>query len=467
MDKSRLIKLSLITLFFLFALSQYALHFKPLTDAIYHYDDTIFMVATLCLGVILSTAIYNGALAFYLRSKQHLYYALAQLSTLLFLVTLDSLYIAPFDVVFGLRSPFVFDVSQLLMLTFSLLFIQTFTRGYVLGKLDGLIKVIFILIMIDVVIALVLGHMVLFKLLPIFIPIWLVLSEASRLASKKDLPFYYLLYGWGIVLLMVAVEYVGFVDYTGIVFPFLHLALALDSIVLSLAISYKVKLLDDEARVQQSLLLQRSRLASMGEMISIVAHQWRQPLTFLSFSLMSIKKRCQDEEGVKLVDKASKQLQHMSKTIEGFSNFYNPSATKESFSVKGACENIMILFKPMQMQVEISVKEDFNLYGDKNEFEQVILNLINNAKDSFVQNETKAPRLTIMIDKPSVSIMDNAGGIDAKIADQIFEPYFTTKVGNDGIGLYIAKMVVEKKLSGTLTLKTDTLGSQFEMRFPV
>jgi signal transduction histidine kinase len=70
-----------------------------------------------------------------------------------------------------------------------------------------------------------------------------------------------------------------------------------------------------------------------------------------------------------------------------------------------------------------------------------------------------------MIDKPRVTISDNAGGIDTKIVDKIFEPYFTTKEGNDGIGLYIAKMVVEKKLDGELSLMTDSQGSQFTMRF--
>jgi len=295
------------------------------------------------------------------------------------------------------------------------------------------------------------------KFIPIFIPIWLVLSEARRLVKDKDVPFYYLLLGWSLVLLIVAVEYIGFVKYTGIVFPFLHVALALDSIILSLAISYKFKLLEEDRRTQQTLLLQQSRLASMGEMISIIAHQWRQPLNFLSFSLMNIKKNTKGAE--QTIKEASDQLQYMSKTIDNFSNFYNPSKAKEEFDIKSACENVITI---ANASVEIKELNPFSFYGNKNEFEQVVLNIVNNAKDA-----KEDAKIEIIIDSPTIKISDDAGGIDKKHIDKIFEPYFSTKKQNDGIGLYIAKTIIEKEMGGKLSVENKNKGSIFKITLPL
>ena len=225
---------------------------------------------------------------------------------------------------------------------------------------------------------------------------------------------------------------------------------------LSLAISYKFKLIEDDRRVQQSLLLQRSRLASMGEMISIIAHQWRQPLNFLSFSLMSIKKECNpNEKTQKTIKDANDQIQYMSKTIESFSNFYNPSKTKENFDIELSIQNAINL---SQIQnIKLITTNNFSTFGNKNEFEQVILNIINNAKDASTSDLT----ITITVDKPTIVIKDNSGGIKKENQEKVFEPYFSTKEGSDGIGLYIAKTIIEQEMAGKLSLASDERGSSF------
>ncbi len=466
MDRSLIIKLSLIFLFLLVALYHFDAHFITNTDAIYTYSDINFMVATLCFGVIISASIYNLALYLYIKSIEHLYYALAQLSTLFFLINLDSIYIAPFDEIFGLKSLFLFDISQIFMLFFSVLFIQAFLNTQRDEKLNKLIKIILYLTLWDLLLCIVFSHSILTKFLPIFIPIWLILSEARRLLPQKNISFSFLFLGWGIVLFTVAIEYIGFVDFTGIIFPFLHVAFALESLILSLAIAYKFKLLEEERSTQQSLMLQQSRLASMGEMISIVAHQWRQPLTFLSFSFMNINKNCPENEKVKqTIQEANEQIQYMSKTIEDFSNFYNPSKTKVDFSVLVACKNVLKIAKTTlshsAIMIEITEKEDFSCFANKNEFEQAILNIITNAKDILTQRETKNPAIMIVIDAPTITISDNAGGIEKKIITKIFEPYFSTKSHSDGIGLYIAKLIIEKEMHGKLSVKSDDKGASF------
>jgi len=131
-------------------------------------------------------------------------------------------------------------------------------------------------------------------------------------------------------------------------FPFLHTTFALESMILSLAIAYKMKVLEDERVIQQSLLLQQSRLASMGEMISTIAHQWRQPLTHLSYLFMNMKKKSDNPAFIKSkLEEGKEQVHYMSETIEHFSNFYNPNKEKKEFSVKEACEvAIMIASAP-------------------------------------------------------------------------------------------------------------------------
>ena len=459
MDKALKLKLALVFVVLIIALFNYEQHFLKNTDTIYSFGHIPFMVASMSFGVIISASVYNLALFVYVRSLQYIYYAVAQLSTLFFLINLDSLFISPFDEIFGLKSPLLFEISQVFMLFFSALFIQEFLQTYQRAKLHRLIRVILYLSMLDLLFVLIFSHTILTKFIPIFIPIWLILSEARRLIKDKDKPFYFLIYGWYLVLFTVALEYIGFINFTGVVFPFLHVTFALESLILSLAISYKFKLLEDEKRVQQTLLLQQSRLASMGEMIAIIAHQWRQPLNFLSFALMHIKKNSDgNEESKQTIKEANEQLQYMSKTIEDFRNFYNPGKTKEEFDIQIACENAI---KISSIKVALQVKENFIFFGNKNEFEQAVLNIINNAKDISIQRKIKNPKITILINKPTITISDNAGGIEKKYLNKIFEPYFSTKKGSDGIGLYIAKTIIEKEMKGKLEVKTDDNGAGF------
>jgi len=252
-------------------------------------------------------------------------------------------------------------------------------------------------------------------------------------------------------------------------FPFLHTTFALESMILSLAIAYKMKMLEDERVIQQSLLLQQSRLASMGEMISTIAHQWRQPLTHLSYLFMNMKKKVDNPTFlISKLEEGKAQISYMSQTIEDFSNFYNPSKEKGEFSVKEACEISLMIASPSLKKVGIDLtietKEDFTVFGNQNEFEQVILNIINNARDMLVKREIPAPSITCLIDKNTIMIEDNAGGIENKYINKVFEPYFTTKTKSDGIGLYIAKTIIEKEMGGKLSVKNSQKGACFTLK---
>lgn len=333
-----------------------------------------------------------------------------------------------------------------------------------------MIRVIEFLSLLDIALALLFGHSILTRIMPIFVPIWIVITEANRLLHDKDKAFYFFYYGWNMVIMMGVFVYMNLTEYFNMDFPFLHVTFALESMILSLAIAYKMKVLEDERVVQQSLLLQQSRLASMGEMISTIAHQWRQPLTHLSYLFMNMKKRLDNPQFLTAkIEEGKKQLTYMSETIEHFSNFYNPGKEKTYFSVKEACERAHFIaaapLKASSITLLFKVKEDFNCFGNLNEFEQVMINLINNARDMLVKRTIKDPYIVIMIEKNHIVIEDNAGGIKPENIHKIFDPYFSTKEKSDGIGLYIAKTIIEKEMQGKLSATNNAAGAAFSITF--
>ncbi len=456
MDKTYKYKIIVIsTIFFLFLANYKNILFvepKILT----YYPLSSIIISAITLGIIISVIVYNFAVYFYTKNKQHLYYSLAQFWVLIFLITLESLYIAPFEEFYHLSNFRLHSISQVFILIFSTLFMKEFLHTKEIEKLESLTNGILFFAMIDLVLALIFGQNIITTFIPVFILIWLMVSEANRLIEEKTLAFYLFYIGWTIVIIASILVYTNLTDYIIKDFPFLHIAFSIESIILSLALTYNIKLLQDEQQKQQSLLLQQSRLASMGEMIANIAHQWRQPLTHLSYIFMNIKKNSHNPETVeKKLKEANEKLTYMSKTIDDFRNFYNPSKKKEEFDIKTSCQNAI---KISNIEVEIHESTPFEFYGNKNEFEQVILNIIKNAKDA--KGDAK---IEITIDKPTITISDDAGGIDKKLIDKIFEPYFSTKEKSDGIGLYMAKTIIEKEMGGKLKVWSDGNTSTFSI----
>jgi len=470
MDKILRAKLFFIIIYVIIAISYfYDEYFPTFTGTIHTFTLLQIVVVAVSFGVILSASIYNIALFIYLQNLQYLYYALAQLSSLFFLIMLDSLYISPFDELFKIQSIFLFDLSQLFMLLFSLLFLKYFFHSYRIHYISTIIHAIFYLIAIDFIISLFVSHTIIIRFVPIFIFILLVISEAYRQSQKRDLPLNLVFIGWLIVLFIATGEYFGLLKVLNIIFPFLHVSIALESVILSFALAYKIKLISQEQEEQQTLLLQQSRLASMGEMISSITHQWRQPLNVISFGLMTIRASIKDKDNLFIMEKLDEQLQYMSTTVEDFRNFYNPSKEKEFFSVYEASQKASIIANSSldsnDIKITINLIEDFTIYGHINELEQVMLTIINNAKDAFNRNQITNPMLSISIKNRTITIQDNAGGINRKVIGKIFNRYFSTKKDSDGLGLYIAKLIIEKEMNGIIKAYSFYKRTAFILKF--
>ena len=233
-----------------------------------------------------------------------------------------------------------------------------------------------------------------------------------------------------------------------------------------------------EVKKKDKTLLQQSRLAQMGEMISMIAHQWRQPLSELAGIFMELETAAKfGKIDLEYIQKESvegnRRIEYMSKTIDDFRNFFKPSKKKEAFSLAKACKEAVILANAALANKEIKlllhVKQDSTVQGYPSEFAQVIFNLILNAKDALIENEIKDAHIHITIGLEEynsfVFVEDNAGGINPELIEKIFDPYFSTKkISGTGLGLYMAKMIIEENMQGELSVQNSNVGARFIIR---
>jgi signal transduction histidine kinase len=230
---------------------------------------------------------------------------------------------------------------------------------------------------------------------------------------------------------------------------------------------------------QEQILIGQSRFAAMGEMIGNIAHQWRQPLNALSLLMQNIEYAYENgslnEQYInRVVEKGNKLTQSMSQTIDDFRNFFKPNKDFEVFSYAKAYESTMTMVGSSIANNIIKVTEYIDnsvcVNGFSSEFSQVILNILNNAKDALVENKAQDREIVVRIYKENeyayFMIEDNAGGIQNEILGKIFDPYFTTKEEGKGtgIGLYMSKTIIENNMHGTLKVENSTFGARFTMK---
>ncbi|MBF0567671.1 MAG: PAS domain-containing protein [Nitrospirae bacterium] len=236
-------------------------------------------------------------------------------------------------------------------------------------------------------------------------------------------------------------------------------------------------------RAQEQLLVQQSKMAAMGEMIAIIAHQWRQPLNAIALTVQDMKEAYNygelNEEYINnSVNTTMEQLNFMSKTIDDFRNFFKPSKERIRFDVKTAIEELLSMFGQIfkKNDVDISIKSQqdtlLSTEGYPNEFKQVMLNLLNNARDAITSKRETDNTIRGLIeitignneerDKVIISIKDNGGGIPDDVIGKVFEPYFTTKgAEGTGIGLYMSKTIIETNMGGKLYCENIGNGAMF------
>jgi signal transduction histidine kinase len=220
---------------------------------------------------------------------------------------------------------------------------------------------------------------------------------------------------------------------------------------------------------------QQSRLAQMGEMISMIAHQWRQPLTAITattttMQLKAMNNTLEQEKVIELAQKINEYSQHLSTTINDFRNFFKSTKHKQNTDFKTIVNSMLNIIESTLQNNNITLRieekgplESFLTYN--NEIKQVILNLIKNAEDALLEKKIDQPEIIIEIEGRTLTVKDNAGGIPEEILPKIFDPYFSTKIEKDGtgLGLYMSKIIIEEHCEGELSVENDTEGAVFRI----
>ena len=233
---------------------------------------------------------------------------------------------------------------------------------------------------------------------------------------------------------------------------------------------------------QEKMLFRQARYAQMGEMIGMIAHQWRQPLNAISTVTATIQLKIDrdDYDSVFITNKVNAigdYVQHLSATIDDFRNFFKLDREKEELAFANVIKNTLKLVGSALENKNIAVEVDYGcyctVYTYPNEIQHVILNIVKNAEDALLMNGISEPKITIrtMGDGTNsiLEIEDNASGIDEKIMEKIFDPYFTTKENSDGtgLGLYMSRIIIEEHCNGKIEVENGKEGAIFRLLFPI
>lgn len=250
---------------------------------------------------------------------------------------------------------------------------------------------------------------------------------------------------------------------------------------LNLSLEEKVKEEIEKNREKEQLLVQKSKFIALGEMISNIAHQWRQPLSELSSILMFIKFKYEinalDKETMNKKSKeADRVLEYMSHTIDDFRNFFMPKKEKEEFLLFEQIELVINIISSTltnyNIKIELDIDKNIKVNTYLNELKQVLLNIFSNAKDVLIEKDIENPYIKVSAFEDNnyvvINIQDNGGGILVEPKNKIFEPYFSTKEDSNGtgIGLYMSKIIVEKNMKGKLRVKNMNEGALFIIYIP-
>jgi signal transduction histidine kinase len=230
-------------------------------------------------------------------------------------------------------------------------------------------------------------------------------------------------------------------------------------------------------REKEQQLIKQSRLAQMGEMLSMIAHQWRQPLAAIAATSSNISMiiqldKIEKEKLLSLSEKISEYAQHLSVTIDDFRNFFKPNKEKTQTDFLELTDAVLEIIgtsirnKNISLVKEVKGKVPFYTYP--NEIKQVILNLLKNAEDVLMDKAVGDGKIYITVDGKQLKICDNGGGVPEEIIEDIFDPYFSTKdeKTGTGLGLYMSKTIIEEHCGGKIYVENTPDGACFTIELP-
>ena len=418
-------------------------------------------------GIILSAVLYYFAFYIFNRQKNYIYYSLTQFFMLLMLIIVTSKSSSSDD-------EFIFAILYSNFIIFTSLFTSSFLKLKQHAPIWNKILILNTLILIIDAFTNIftLLHIPIAQLMFVYI---IMASIVYYRTSQVYILFY--IAGWGILIssfVFIELQVIFFNKYLLQLNDILHIAMPIESLILAFALSYKMQLIENERTIKERMLIHYDKRASIGDMIDNITHQWRQPLTHIGYLIMNISAAIRNDKlNLKYWQKKEKeinlQLEYMSQTITDFRDFYKQTSKNSKFNLYDCISKTYQIVKPTLLLHEIQFsqigKKDIFIAGNESEFSQVILNFINNSKEAFEKNDINDKKITITISHDSLSVEDNAGGIDNTIQENLFQAYVSTKAECGGIGLYMSKLIIEKHFHSKLHYKNTLDGTLFWITF--
>jgi len=423
----------------------------------------------LAYGIIFSAFLYYLVIYFSTRRICFLYYSSMQFFVLLSLIGFA--YVS-FKFYPKALPQAIIDICESAAFLFTFLFAKEILNSKkVMPFVNNILTLFVLLNLIDILGIFIVGYSLLYEYMNFYVSflIPVIAGIIAVIKGNKNAIFYTL--GWFMLFVFICSYEYDLIPLSGIYT--IHIAAPLESLIFSFALAYMLRELVNEQNEKEKLLIHKSKLASTGEMINNIAHQWRQPLMHLGYINMNLEMSSSNNEFekeyfVKKIKESNTQIKFMSKTIDDFSNFYKIEKEKQDFFISNACELAINIIGPTlkkkNITLNLDIKKDTKLKGYENEYAQVVLNLLTNCIDIFEIRKIKNPMINILVNndkKTILKVWDNAKGIEDENLNNIFNPNFSTKKRGTGIGLYMSRIIIESHFEGKIYSKNEKNGACF------
>lgn len=433
------------------------------------------LILTIFFAVLFVVIVYNLTLYFKVKDILYLYYSLFILTFFIHQLSIEGMiaYFLPNNSEIITMQAYIPIYNLAIVLTAMSLFVKEFLNLHKYRVFNGILKGFIVLVIVILVFHskenYILNYMtslsLFFVLYLEYIGIYLFLKKKEKYAK-----YFFMIWSISLAGIMGTIFY-----YVGVLLspiPYLlELTLIIEVLFFSMVLATKMNDSKAEKMKKERIILEQSKLASMGEMLQNISHQWRQPLTEINAVAMKIDADFRKErlDALSLesdIQRIENITNHMSQTIESFSAYFKESKQYDKTSIEKVLHKALDIMQSKldEIDIEVIVEDRSTILLNTSDLIQVILVVLNNAVDAM--NLKNIPNKVITIHVKNIEgnslleIEDNGGGIKQEILDKIFEPYFTTKFKSDGIGigLYMAKRLIEDSLKGTINVQNTQAG---------
>jgi len=418
-------------------------------------------------GILIMTIVYTFVRYLYSKEIFYVSYCFMQIFSLIYILAYSNL----FEI-----SNLIKEISLVLASLFALFFAINYYDGKFLPKIRNYKELFFNTFLFNIVILTAFYHYILFEYLPYTI-VYAILFISIVFNLKQGFkPTLFYVVGWSVFCIILFIfDFKDFYIQQNY-FDLVLIVFAIEAMLFTISVAYKYNDLKRQNKEFEKLILQQSKFVKSGEMIANITHQFRQPLNNISYILINLKTRFENNRLDKeffdrKINQANEQLNFLSKTIDDFKEFYIQDKQKEIFLVKDSIFNAISILSAdlkkhnIKLDLEFKTFEDIKVFGVKHELSQVVLSIVLNSIDILKNIEN--PEIFIKVSSSSaeviIDIVDNGGGVKIKNLKKIFDPYFSTKKDGTGIGLYLSKIIIEDSFLGKLEVENEKDGAKFSI----